>query len=211
MPDPQTISAAKLSALTGLSDRRHRELAKDGYFPPPTKGQYIVAPTVSGLFRYFRENHNRSKFPVFESIGSAASAIGCTEAMLKTAKRKGCPAFLTGSRVDSSIVIPFLFGLIAKGSEIPEGFTSWKEVLEAEKARRETIRRKTDERETMPTVEARRQNGEAWAFVFAELDRLSMEYAAALSGLPPIEIHERLCAFREKLRADAKSKFESAA
>src|SRR5256885_3244989 len=30
-----TISADRLCSLTGLTDRRHRQLAKEGYFPPP--------------------------------------------------------------------------------------------------------------------------------------------------------------------------------
>jgi hypothetical protein len=56
MAEPQqTITAEKLCALTGLTDRRHRQLAKDGYFPPPVKGQYQVGPTLAGMFRYYRE------------------------------------------------------------------------------------------------------------------------------------------------------------
>lgn len=49
------ITAKNLSELTGLSDRRHRQLADAGYFPPPTGGQYQHLPTIEGLLRYFRE------------------------------------------------------------------------------------------------------------------------------------------------------------
>ena len=61
MSDPQTISAEKLCALTGLTDRRHRQLAKEGYFPPPIKSQYQLTPTISGMFRYYREYNARLK------------------------------------------------------------------------------------------------------------------------------------------------------
>ena len=59
MAEVQTISNERLCTLTGLSDRRHRQLADDGYFPPPIKGQYQLTPTIQGMFRYYRELQNR--------------------------------------------------------------------------------------------------------------------------------------------------------
>lgn len=50
-----TITADKLCALTGLTDRRHRQLAKAGYFPPPKNAEYDLALTVKGLFDYYRQ------------------------------------------------------------------------------------------------------------------------------------------------------------
>ena len=60
MADVQTISGEQLCTLTGLSDRRHRQLAKDGYFPPPMKGQYQLTLTLQGMFRYYRDLQSRS-------------------------------------------------------------------------------------------------------------------------------------------------------
>jgi len=51
----QTISAEKLCALSGLTDRRHRQIAKLGYFPPPIKSQYQLTATLQGLLKYYRE------------------------------------------------------------------------------------------------------------------------------------------------------------
>jgi hypothetical protein len=51
----QNIDAEALSALSGLTDRRHRQLAKAGYFPPPNNGQYPLNATIRGLFKYYRE------------------------------------------------------------------------------------------------------------------------------------------------------------
>ncbi len=52
---PGRISADKLCELTGLTDRRHRQLAKDGWFPSPYKGRYEANKTLAGLFKYLRE------------------------------------------------------------------------------------------------------------------------------------------------------------
>jgi hypothetical protein len=50
-----TIHADKLCALTGLTDRRHRQLAKAGYFPPPKLSEYQLSPTIKGMFQFYRE------------------------------------------------------------------------------------------------------------------------------------------------------------
>lgn len=54
-PMPETISAAKLSALTGLTDKRHRQLAAEGFFPAPVEGEYEMVPAIRGLFRHYKE------------------------------------------------------------------------------------------------------------------------------------------------------------
>ena len=52
---PEFIAGAKLALLSGLSDRRHRQIAKDGYFPDPIRGRYKFEATISGLFKFYRE------------------------------------------------------------------------------------------------------------------------------------------------------------
>ena len=56
-----TLSADQLCTLTGLTDRRHRQLAAEGYFPPPSNGQYQTTRTIQGMFRYYRELKDRAK------------------------------------------------------------------------------------------------------------------------------------------------------
>jgi len=53
-----TITGEKLEALTGLTDRRHRQLAKLGYFPSPVRGLYQQVATIRGLFKYYREDRH---------------------------------------------------------------------------------------------------------------------------------------------------------
>jgi hypothetical protein len=58
---PGTISGEKLCELTGLTDRRHRQLALEGYFPPPSVGEYQLRPTLIGMFRYFRDQLHKKE------------------------------------------------------------------------------------------------------------------------------------------------------
>jgi hypothetical protein len=55
----QTIPAKRLCALTGLTDRRHRQIADEGYFPPPVAGEYQLNATIAGLFKYFQKDDAR--------------------------------------------------------------------------------------------------------------------------------------------------------
>lgn len=87
-PAPGSISGDKLCALTGLTDRRHRQLAKDGFFPAPNLGEYQLTPTIQGLFRYYREQRERSKGKLGEEI--LARTVADRElAEIEVAKAKG--------------------------------------------------------------------------------------------------------------------------
>jgi len=50
-----TLSAEQLCSFTGLTDRRHRQLAAAGYFPSPIGGRYQTGYTLLGIIRYQRE------------------------------------------------------------------------------------------------------------------------------------------------------------
>ena len=54
------ISGAQLEAFTGLSDRRHRQLAKLGYFASPVVGQYRQIESIRGVLKYYREDHHNT-------------------------------------------------------------------------------------------------------------------------------------------------------
>lgn len=51
----EKISSAELREFTGLTDRRHRQIADAGYFPLPVKGMYEREKTLKGMFIYLRE------------------------------------------------------------------------------------------------------------------------------------------------------------
>jgi phage terminase Nu1 subunit (DNA packaging protein) len=50
-----TITASDLCTLTGLTDRRHRQLAAQGFFPPPLRGEYERDAVIAGMLRFYRE------------------------------------------------------------------------------------------------------------------------------------------------------------
>jgi len=56
---PEKIGADPLEQLTGLSDMRHRQIAKQGFFPIPMDGKYQFAETIRGMFKYYQEMDQR--------------------------------------------------------------------------------------------------------------------------------------------------------
>lgn len=70
----QTITADKLCVLTGLTDRRHHQIADEGYFPKPNRGEYALVPTIQGLFRYYRELSQKAKSKLVELNESKAES-----------------------------------------------------------------------------------------------------------------------------------------
>lgn len=59
--DIDRLPAEKLCEITTLSDRRHRQLADEGYFPPPINGVYQMTATLRGLVRYLREQATKAE------------------------------------------------------------------------------------------------------------------------------------------------------
>jgi hypothetical protein len=55
-----TLTGGQMEALTGLTERRLRQIAKLGYFPPPERGQFQQTATIRGLFKYYREDNQRT-------------------------------------------------------------------------------------------------------------------------------------------------------
>jgi hypothetical protein len=153
----------------------------------------------------------RRGFPVFESLGQASAVLGAPEALIKAAKRQGCAAFISGSRVDAGVLVPFLFGMLSQESELPAGMASAQEWLTTERAKREAIKRKADEKKLMPILDAQQQASEACAFFFAELERAERELPPSLAGGTAVDIFKRLHNFTETLRKAGKTKFEVAA
>ena len=127
---------------------------------------------------------NRIDFPVIESIDNTAARIGCPVALLKSVKKSGSKAFLTGNRVDTGILIPELFAALAKGSDLPDGITTPQNWLATENAKIKAVIRKKLEQSVMPTADAIRHANTAGALFMGELDRLIRESPPALAGLP---------------------------
>ena len=91
--DPTVISTARLTRLCGLRETRLRELAEEGWIPKAHRREHLLAPTIAGLLRYYREREQSQDVQdVYESFEECSAAVGIPLKVLKRAKRKGCPA-----------------------------------------------------------------------------------------------------------------------
>ena len=152
--------------------------------------------------------HTRLAWPVIDGLEATANQIGAPVALVRAVKRNGSKAFLTGQRVDTGILLPELFAALAKGSKLPEGIATPQDWLAFEKAKREEIKRKTDERETMLTADAVRQAGEAGGLFMSSLEKLARELPPALAGLPTSGVAARMELEIENIRRNLKIKMQ---
>lgn len=150
----------------------------------------------------------RLTWPVIEGIAAAAAMLGAPEALIKSVKKNGSKAFMTGNRVDTGILIPELFTALIKGSELPEGIATPQDWLATEKAKREAIKRREDEKSVMLIGSAKAQASAAMSMVFGELERRDREMPPALAGQSAVEIGKRMAADTESMRRSFKLKFE---
>lgn len=92
MSETETISCAELASLTGLTDRRHRQIADLGYMAPPVDGRWPRDETISGLFKYYRE-HKRKDSSNLESekIRKTKAEADLAEAKVRAIERKHVP------------------------------------------------------------------------------------------------------------------------
>jgi hypothetical protein len=68
------IGARDLEELTGLTDVRHRQISRLGFFKPPVKGKYLHPESVRGIFRYYQERTQATHDEVAEEKRRKLSA-----------------------------------------------------------------------------------------------------------------------------------------
>lgn len=95
-----TITAEQLCSYTGLSDRRHRQLASAGFFPPPILGRYQAGKTLLGIIRYQRELIHK------KSNKLAKEQIALTKARRELAQEE--LAGVRGEYVEKAVIGPAL-------------------------------------------------------------------------------------------------------
>ncbi len=188
MAEGNTIAGAQMAKLSGLTERRLRELAAEGFFPKPNDGKFQLVPTIQGLLRYYRErDQQRIMQDSYDSIASCASATGIPVTTIKHAKRSGCSAF-RGSRV---LLAPLLRWIFESAERSPINYDNERAqnvVLQNAKLRVEIRQMK---RELIPVDEVSQlgaQLGGAIRGVVARLHRV----APSLVGHPVDVIETRL-------------------
>lgn len=194
MAEASTISAEKLCALTGLTDRRHRQLAREGYFPSPSKGLYQLTPTIAGIFRYYRE---RPRWPRYDSQQEMADDLECDVLTLKEMKSAGCDGFKSG-RVYTHEWAKWMVA----HSDDDESF-NWSTELKKYQAKREKLRLAADEGRLVPRPEIVDAAQRGIAILFSTLDRVFCnEFPAAIKGMTETKIKARAEADIERTKEE---------
>ena len=188
MPEPGTIDATQLTRLSGLGERRLRELTEEGWLPAPERGRYALVPVIQGLLRYYRErDEQRQLQDCYDSIGACASATGIPLTTIKHAKRNGCSAF-RGSRV---YVVPLLKWIF----ELPERSTANYDQERAQHVVLQNAKLKVElrqlKRELIPADEVASVGAELGAAIRKVVTRLHRT-APSLEGQPVATIEARL-------------------
>jgi hypothetical protein len=89
----QRISGTQLETLLRargieLGDRRLRQLAKEGFFPEPDRGEYEFLATLLGLVRYYRELSAR-RSDEFEAEEQRKLTESADEIAIRNEKSRG--------------------------------------------------------------------------------------------------------------------------
>jgi hypothetical protein len=137
-----------------------------------------------------------------------SGSTGVPVSVLKVAKRAGCPAFISGSRIDSAVFLRWYFAQSSDAHDLPKGFTSWRAFREKIDAllKKSTLDRV--EGDSMSVSEGKRQVAIAMGCVMNEQKRMEQELPPICSGLDPQGIHSELKKFHAESVAKWKAEFE---
>lgn len=150
------------------------------------------------------EKHTE-KLPVYPSMSACAGATGIPLGIIKTAKRAGCEAFTDASRVKLEALLRWIFS-----DENDAAAVNWSAKLDEYRAKREALKLKREEGNSLDADEVRDAVASGVATLFAENERLFVnELPPALAGLDAVTIRQRSelaslevkTAVREKLGA----------
>lgn len=120
-------------------------------------------------------SRNRPLLGVFESLAACAGATGIPAAVLKKAKRAGCPAFVA-HRVELVPLLTWLF------SNENEAGADWPSKFKEYQARREELKFEREKGELVPVTELRKELAAGVSRWHAERVRVEQEWPVRLAG-----------------------------
>lgn len=177
-----------MAKLSGLTERRLRELATEGSFPKAKEGSYQLVPTIQGLLRYYRErDQQRIIQDSYDSLGACAAGTGIPVTTIKQAKRAGCSAF-RGSRVYLAPLLRWVFDHTGKSPIDYDRQRAENVVLQNAKLKVEIRHLK---RELIPVEEVNHLGSELGSAIRTVVSRLHRT-APSLVGHPVDVIETRL-------------------
>jgi hypothetical protein len=142
-----------------------------------------------------------------EGLRLASTLLKVPAALLVTAKQKGCPAFMRNNRINTAVLVPWLFDMLLSSPDIEENMRP-QDQLALTRAKREKIKLDMDKKVTMPVADAEREAAEAMAYVFEELERMDRELPPSVAGCTDIQVGVIMHENTEKIRNTLKEKFE---
>jgi hypothetical protein len=205
MPDePQTISPEKLATLTGFTIPELAAFSRRGFFTKTKSGGYPMLEAVTGCFKAYQELRKEAgTLPTYESMPQCTGATGIPTSVLKKAKRSGCAAFKTGSRIALGPLIKWLFD---GGGDS----TDWKDHYNKFHALREEVAHKRESGVTILFSAVIQFLGDLiHSFFFGELDRLAQTLPAVLQGRSALEISLTLKEQFDKTKTGLKDRLET--
>lgn len=136
-------------------------------------------------------------------MAQCAGATGIPVAVLKQAKKDGCPGFTSNSRVDLAQFLGWFFSRDADAS------VNWSDRLKRAQAMREEHRLDSERGKMIAKETVDQAAGEIMALLLGTLDRYSDELAPVLHGLGAAEIKSKLVGANERLKGDLRTKFRA--
>ena len=151
---------------------------------------------------------NRITLPIFEAMEHCSGSTGIPLSVLKVAKRAGCPAFISGSRIDLAVLLKWYFAQSSDAHDLPKGFTSWRAFREKIDAllRKSTLDRV--EGDSMSVSEGKRQVAIAMGCVLNEQKRMEQELPPIVVGMDAVGIHRELKKFHSDSVGKWRAEFE---
>jgi len=187
-PTPGLIDAQQLARITGLSERRLRQLSQFGAIPRARRNRYPLRETLHGIFTYYRRQDEervvRDEYPSFKAC---SEAVGIPLAVLHEARRLGCPALRDG-RVR---LLPFLHWFNGRDNSAPVDLETQQALkLRLQNAKLEFVL-KLHRDELLPADTVRRMGADLGHAVRKVVTRIHL-LAPAIVGMPVEQIEERL-------------------
>lgn len=119
----------------------------------------------------------------------------------------GCTAFMRSNRINTAVLIPYLFNMILNSDDVRENMRP-QDQLALTRNDREKVKLEIDRKRVMPIADAEQEAAQAMSFCFEELERRDRELPPSLEGCDAARIGRLLYEDTEKIRVGLKAKFE---
>lgn len=145
------------------------------------------------------------RLPLYGSMKQCSGETGIPLAILKQAKASGCPAFKSNQTVNLGDFLQWFFSRDDDESDI-----HWGNKLNEYKAKREKLKLKKDERESLDRGEVQHAIGQHLSRVFDTIRKETCnEFPARCKGLDEIAIQQRALEMVNRLETECRAQLDA--